>query len=621
MKLINTYSLLLICGMAIFGNRSYAQEVMNTQLVIFGASASGTTAAIQSARMGVKTVLIEETEWLGGMLTAAGVSAIDGNHNLPSGLWAEFREKLYLHYGGPKQVETGWVSNTLFEPSIGNKILKELAVHPNLTILYQADWQKVIRKDNTWQTLIIKNGKKILLNSKLIVDATELGDVMASLKIPYRLGMDSRLETKEKFAPEKENGIVQDITYVVTLKDYGKGADRTIPRPIGFDPKDFDCACDTSDPAQKGNSISDCDKMLNYGKLPNQKYMINWPKCGNDIYLNIVELSKKDRLLALQKAKLHSLKFIYYLQTVLGYKNLGLADDEFATKDKLPLIPYHRESRRVKGKITLTVNDLIDPYQKENKLYRTAIAVGDYPIDHHHEKNAEAPKIDFINIKVPSYSIPLGSLIPENAKGIIIAEKSISVTNIVAGTTRLQPVVLLIGQAVGALAATAIKNNQDPSDVNVRTVQQALLDSKAYLLPYIDVKPKDPYFEAIQKIGATGILTGKGVPYKWANQTWFYPDSTVKTAKFIENFKTFMPLQLSINTDVLSISDLFSIIASVNPALSSSTKWQYQLWEASSLKDFDINRPIKRFEIAAVLNQTLKPFELKQIDFYGNFIQ
>ena len=442
---------------------------------------------------------------------------------------------------------------------------------------------------------------------------------MASLKIPYRLGMDSRLDTKEKFAPEKENDIVQDITYVVTLKDYGKGADKTIQRPIGFDPKDFDCACDISDPSQKDNSISDCDKMLNYGKLPNHKYMINWPKCGNDIYLNIVELSKKDRLLALEKAKLHSLKFIYYLQTVLGYKNLGLADDEFDTKDKLPLIPYHRESRRVKGKITLTVNDLIDPYEQESKLYRTAIAVGDYPIDHHHEKNAAAPKIDFINIKVPSYSIPLGSLIPENAKGIIIAEKSISVTNIVAGTTRLQPVVLLIGQAVGALAATAIKNNQDPADVNIRSVQQALLDSKAYLLPYIDVKPKDQYFESIQKIGATGILTGKGLPYKWANQTWFYPDSTVKTATFIEHFKTFMPLQLTIQTDILSISDLFSIIAAVKPSLSSSAKWQQEVWEDLSLTDFNTNRPIKRFEIAAVLDHTLKPFELKQIDFYGNF--
>ena len=611
----------LIIGIAmLLANKSAAQKIVNTELVIFGAGASGTTAAIQASRMGIKTILIEETNWLGGMLTSAGVSAIDGNHNLASGLWAEFREKLYLHYGGAKQVETGWVSNTLFEPSVGNKLLKEMAVNPNLTIYYLTDWQKVTKKDKIWQTEVIQHGKKILLNSKLIVDATELGDVMAYLKIPYRLGMDSRLDTKEKFAPERANNIVQDITYAVTLKDFGKGADKTIPKPLGYDPKEFACACDVSDPSLSKQVNLDCDKMLNYGKLPNHKYMINWPKCGNDIYLNLVELSKKDRLLALEKAKLHSLRFIYYLQTVLGYKNLGLADDEFTTKDKLPLIPYHRESRRVKGLITLTVNDLIDPYTQESKLYRTGIAVGDYPIDHHHEKNKNAPKIDFINIKVPSYSIPLGALIPENTKGILIAEKSISVSNIVAGTTRLQPVVLLVGQAVGALAATAIKNNQDPAKVNVRKVQQALLNSKAYLLPYIDVKPSDKYFEAIQKIGVTGILMGKGLAYKWANQTWFYPDSTIKTANFIHDFKTFMPLTYTSKNDFLSIEDLFSIIAEVKPSLKTSPTWQQQYWGIAALNDFNLNRPVKRFEIAVLLNKLLTPFESRPINIKGNFI-
>ena len=54
-------------------------------VVIVGGGAGGTSAAIQSARNGAKTLLIEETEWLGGMLTSAGVSAIDGNYKLPSG--------------------------------------------------------------------------------------------------------------------------------------------------------------------------------------------------------------------------------------------------------------------------------------------------------------------------------------------------------------------------------------------------------------------------------------------------------------------------------------------------------------------------------------------------------
>ncbi|TFH00472.1 MAG: FAD-dependent oxidoreductase, partial [Calditrichales bacterium] len=92
-----------------------------TDVLITGGGTSGVAAAIQAARQNVNVVIVEETPWLGGMLTAAGVSAIDGNHRMPSGIWGEFRQKLYDHYGGAEAVATGWVSNTLFEPSFANR--------------------------------------------------------------------------------------------------------------------------------------------------------------------------------------------------------------------------------------------------------------------------------------------------------------------------------------------------------------------------------------------------------------------------------------------------------------------------------------------------------------------
>ena len=73
------------------------------EVCVIGGGASGVSAAIQSARMGAKTVLIEETPWLGGMLTAAGVSCTDGNHWLPSGMWAEWRQKLYDYTAGRRK--------------------------------------------------------------------------------------------------------------------------------------------------------------------------------------------------------------------------------------------------------------------------------------------------------------------------------------------------------------------------------------------------------------------------------------------------------------------------------------------------------------------------------------
>ncbi|SMC85997.1 FAD-dependent oxidoreductase [Pedobacter nyackensis] len=593
----------------------------HTQLLVVGGGASGTTAAIQASRMGVKTLVIEETEWLGGMLTSAGVAAIDGNHQMPSGLWGEFRQKLYDYYGGPKAVETGWVSNTLFEPSVGNRKLKELAQNPNLTIWYKAEWKNITRNGTKWTVETYVKGKRTLVTADLIIDATELGDVMGFLKIPYRIGMDSRFDTGESFAPEKANNIIQDLTYVVVLKDFGKNADKTIAKPAGYDPKVFECCCDVTDPsadASHKRSI-DCNQMITYGKLPNNKYMINWPKCGNDIYLNIIELSKKDREAALKEAKLHSLRFIYHLQAKLGFKHLGIADDEFPTADRLPMIAYHREARRLDGKVTLTVNDITAPYQQKTSLYRTGIAIGDYPIDHHHLKNPEAPQIDFINIKVPAYNIPLGALVPKNADGIIVAEKSVSVTNIVAGASRLQPVVLTIGQAAGALAAVAIKNNQQPAQVNIRQVQMALLESKAYLMPFIDVKPEDKDFVVMQKIGATGILKGTGIPYKWANQTWFYPEQPVNEYTLIEGFKSFYPV----------MTDLFPSGKLVNAAFaaklfSSVSKKDINLSAVSQVINERIARQnvgeetvLSRRILSVLIDHFLNPFA-QEIDFNGS---
>lgn len=606
--------------MSLLSIQSIAQTI-NTELLIIGGGASGTTAAIQASRMGVKTVVVEETEWLGGMLTSAGVSAIDGNHNMPSGLWGEFRQKLYNHYGGPTAVETGWVSNTLFEPSVGNKILKEIARNNNLTILYKTIWKEVKREKGIWTVMIATGSKNRVIKARLLIDATELGDVMAAAGAPYSIGMDSRSDTKEEFAPEKSNDIIQDLTYVITLKDYGKGVDKTVPKPVGYNAAEFKCSCDISDPAERESPDNNCYKMLQYGRLPGNKYMINWPKCGNDFYLNIIEKTPEERAVALKEAKLHTLRFVYYLQTELGFKNLGIADDEYPTSDNFPMYPYYRESRRLKGLVNLTVNHLAKPYEQNAAFYRTGIAVGDYPIDHHHLKNASAPQIDFVNIKVPAYNIPLGSLIPKSVSGLIVAEKSISVSNIVNGTTRLQPVVLSIGQAAGALAAVSIKNNIQPVEVNIRDVQQALLDANAYIMPFIDVKPDDKDFQAIQRVGATGILKGAGVPYKWANQTWFYPDRIISEYELLSELKKYSSrltkLHASGNPLTLQfLSDALSVINSNISFNSIASSWAHLNQAVMASPELVLNRR----QTAVLIDYFLKPFN-RRIDFTGAFVE
>ena len=229
------------------------------------------------------------------------------------------------------------------------------------------------------------------------------------------------------------------------------------------------------------------DSLLSYGRLPNGKVMINWPINGNDYYVNSIEQSEEERQRSFEKAKLKSLQFLYYLQTELGFNTYGLADDEFPTDDGFPLIPYHRESRRIHGITTLTVNHLAQPYEQHQPLYRTGIAVGDYPVDHHHASHPDAKNLPELHFyPVPSYNLPMGCLLPKSIDDFIVAEKSISVTNIVNGTTRLQPVVLQIGQAAGVIAALSINENLSPAKVSVRKFKISFWN-RGYLLPYLDV--------------------------------------------------------------------------------------------------------------------------------------
>jgi hypothetical protein len=595
---------------------------LQTDVLVIGGTASGISAGIQSARLGVNTLVIEETPWLGGMLTSAGVPAFDGNNAMPAGLFGEFRQRLYDYYGGANAVSTGWVSNTLFEPHIGDSIFKSMAnSEKNLMVKYQYQFKEIIKSDKTVigaEFYEINTGGQLIVKAKRVIDATELGDALASAKIPYDLGMESNDITGEQVNLAGANDIIQDITYVGILKDYGS-PQPLIARPINYDSTEFD-GSNTSfykDTNRKRPSV-DAKKMLEYGKLPNNKYMLNWPIYGNDIYLNVVEKTPKQRGELLEQAKQQTLRFIYFIQKDLGFNHLALADDEFPTKDKLALYPYHRESRRMYGMVRMLVQHISKPFDTPQPLYTTGIAVGDYPVDHHHKKNNAAPQhLEFF--PVPSFNIPMGALIPKDVGNFIVAEKSISVSNIVNGTTRLQPCVMQIGQASGLLAALSVKNKVEPKNIPVRKVQQALLDANGYIMPYKDVTQKDRFFKAIQRIGATGLLRGLGVPTGWANATYFNPNEKVKLDEFSITWnKKFATHSLKSGND-LNVSDALFIAAILSNTSVEKIKGGFeQKWKMIGLENYDLQRPILRYELAAILDQ-YNVFNIFDVDIYGNF--
>jgi hypothetical protein len=348
--------------------------------------------------------------------------------------------------------------------------------------------------------------------------------------------------------------------------------------------------------------------------------MLNWPIYGNDIYLNVVEKSTAERAALLEIAKQQTLRFVYFIQKDLDFKNLALADDEFKTKDKLAFYPYYRESRRVKGLSRMLVQHIATPFETEKPLYRTGIAVGDYPIDHHHKKNLLAPQhLDFFS--VPSFNIPLSCLIPEKQDNIIIAEKSISVSNVVNGTTRLQPCVMQIGQAAGLLAAQSIIDGVAPKNVSVRKLQSILLAANGYIMPFVDVQQSSRYFKAVQKIGATGLLKGTGVPNGWANTTFFYPEKNVSFFDFTIAWQKKFAYSKKIIEHDMTLEDAVNFAAILSGKNMNDLVLSFKAqWTALNLTDFDLKRSIKRIELAAILNE-YDLFNQFNVDVFGFYIK
>ncbi|HTD42423.1 MAG TPA: FAD-dependent oxidoreductase, partial [Mucilaginibacter sp.] len=544
-------------------------ETIKTDVLVIGGGASGVAAAIQSARSKVKTLLVEPGPWLGGSMTMSGMCVLDANRNLPSGIWGEFHRRVTDYYRPRLGYDTTHNSILRFEPYTGAEILKKITdTVKNLTIKLKTPWTS-IKKDGTgWEVTIMVNGEAVKVDAKVVVDGTETGEVAAKAGAQFE-SIDAANETER-------------IIWIAILKDFGRNTDKAILKPEGYDPAMYSWL--------KGKDIK---QMLKAASIPNDKYMINW-----DIYDDghQAKVDKKEELY--KKGKLRTLGLVYYLQTELGYKNLGL-DGQFGTTDNLPYAPYVLESKHVKGSVRMILDDIIKPYDRESKLYRTSIAVSD-------AISTAAP-----GEKFPSYTIPLGAIVVKDLDNLLVTEKAISVSHEINGSTNYPSVQMTLGQGVGATAAFCAFFKTTTKHLHVRMIQGEILDYKGYLMPITDIPQKNPHWRAIQQVCATGLL--KGIQKTNGNniEIHFEPDDVVNTEEikpFLTEIYTraFLWFNKEKPGDKFTVGNLLSLISDYTLTDPKTLQLYLQKSWTPQFKltgTFDLNRPVTRLEFAVLTNR------------------
>ena len=171
---------------------SVRAEVVETDVLVFGASAAGVSAACTAARLGKRVVLTEFGRHVGG-LSSGGLGWTDiGNKAAVGGFAREFYMMLGQRYG---RQEAWW-----FEPHVAEETLQARLAQAKVPVHFGQRLASV-KKDGVRITgILMENGN--IYRAKTYIDCTYEGDLMARAGVSYTVGRESN----ERFG-ETLNGI------------------------------------------------------------------------------------------------------------------------------------------------------------------------------------------------------------------------------------------------------------------------------------------------------------------------------------------------------------------------------------------------------------------------------
>ena len=462
MKKIKWLSIMLLlaivfCGLAGCGNSSNVAEKpvedgVDYDVIVVGGDPEGVCAAVSSARNGLKTLLIEDDEALGGLMTLVKLNFIDicesrDGSILTQGLFMEFYDA---------------VGGTAFDVETAKQFFYNWVVNEeNATLKLNTEFVKPVMDGNTIVGVVVEeNGAQATYTASRIIDATVDADVAAAAGVPYTIAGEDIGEKERHMGVTlvfELSGVNWDKVVNYLENDDNEGTGATEKTAWGY--------------TREGYAYEPKDELMrlrgfNVARQDNGNVLVNAL-----IIFDVDAMSEESKAQGIARAQ-KELEYIvpYVREHFIGFEDVQLA----GTASQL----YIRESRHIIGEYQLTIDDVL-----ENRDQWDKIAIVAYPAD----IQPTAGQTYGTVIGSPDrYAIPFRSIVPLEVENMLVIGRSASYTSLAAGSARVIPVGMAEGEAAGVASAYSLNNaisfrDMSADEAAIADVQKTLKKQGAYL--------------------------------------------------------------------------------------------------------------------------------------------
>ncbi len=439
-------------------------------LIVVGGEPEGIAAAVSGARNGLKTLLIEAGDCLGGLFTLGGLNFLD------------------MSYGPEKELLTQGIFGEFYE-TLGNAFdLEEAAAYfldlvqkeANLDLRLKTELRAPLLQGHDLIGIKVREmGQEKDYYAARLIDATPDADLAAAAGVPYTVGAEDYGE------PEKTMG----VTLVFRVKGvnwfkvfiYNNWMRLLSKLKSGWgDPyagANWKVAWGYGEKALKYRAR---DPLIHF-RGPNLARQKGGTVLVNALLLFGVDsldpLARKEAIARGREEIPHILEFMR--QEFPGFKHVEFVE----TAERL----YVRETRHIMGEYRLTITDVL-----ENRDHGDRIAHGSYPVD----IQPGGPN-DLGNVigKPAIYSIPFRCLVPLKIDNLLVVGRSASYDSLAHGSARVVPVGMAVGEAGGVAAAFSLAKDLSFREMTsspqvIKEVQEKLKSQGAYLVEYEPPRPQ-----------------------------------------------------------------------------------------------------------------------------------